>query len=63
MRASKRYSKHASIFRITKSFKYPSEFSFVLVDKDIKVTNLDPKKVVSQDDISGKLLKSLSSLE
>ena len=66
MRLDKKYSKHPSILRTTKSFKHPSEFCFVPVDKDIKakkVISLDPKKAISQDDIPGKLLKSLSSLE
>ena len=61
MHAVKKLNKHTSIFRIRKSFKYPTKFSFVLqVDQDIiakEIKNLNPKKATAQDDMLVKLLK------
>ena len=57
----KKYSKHSNILRIKQDFKSPTEFSFLLVDKDIiakEIKELDTKKVAQQDDIPGKILKS-----
>lgn len=42
-------SKHPSILRLSKSFRYLSKLSFVPVDKDIiakEIKNLDPKKLL-----------------
>ena len=61
LHGTKKYSKHSNILRIKQDFKSPSEFSFVLVDKDIilkEIKELDTKKVVQQDDIPGKILLS-----
>ena len=47
-------SEHPRISSIRKSFKRPSKSSFVPVDKDIlakEIKNIDPKRVVPQDDI------------
>ena len=57
----KKYSKHSNILKIKQDFKSPTELSFVLVDKNIipkEIKELDTKKVVQQDDIPGKILKS-----
>ena len=66
MHAVKKFNKHPNIFRIRKSFKYPTEFSFVLqVDKDIvakEIKNLNPKKATPQDDMLVKLLKMNSDV-
>ena len=61
LHGTKKYSKHSNILQIKQDFKSPSEFSFVLVDKDIilkEIKELDTKKVVQQDDIPGKILLS-----
>ena len=60
LRAIKKYSKHPCILRIKQYFKYPTEFSFVPVNKDViakEIKNLDTKKAVPQDDIPVKILK------
>ena len=60
LRAIKIYSKHPSILMIKRYFKNPTKFSFVPVDKDAivkEIENLDTKKAAPQDDIPVKILK------
>ena len=60
MRALKKYSKHPSIFRMKQYFKNQTEFSFIPVDKDViakEIKNVDTKKGVPQENITGKILK------